>query len=86
MVNTFVVIDCKERKNILVTNSARKAKDRIYVGAKIEVWNNNGIHMETIYSRNIGKIHKYTSLQKQFICDKQKHAEQRNKRRRDNGL
>lgn len=81
MVNTFVVVDCKDRKNVLVTNSARKAKDRLYVGAKIEVWNSNGVHMETIYSRNIGKINKYISLQKQFIGEKQRKAEQRNRRK-----
>lgn len=61
MMNTFVVIDCKDRKNVLVTNSARKAKDKFYVGAKIEVWN-NGIRIETIYLSTIAKICKYVSL------------------------
>ena len=68
--NTFAVIDCKDRKNVLITQSARKAKDRFYIGAKIEVWN-NGIHVETIYFSTIGKINKYVSLQKQYIGKKQ---------------
>ena len=76
--NTFVVIDCKDRKNVLITQSARKAKDRFYIGAKIEVWN-NGIHVETIYFSTIGKINKYVSLQKQYIGNKQRKAEGRNK-------
>ena len=77
--NTFVVIDCKDRKNVLITQSARKAKDRFYVGAKIEVWN-DGSCVETIYLRTIGKINKYVSLQKQHIREKQALAEQKNKR------
>lgn len=83
--NTFIVYDCKMRKNILVTSSARKAKKTIYVGSKIEVWNDNKC-VETIYNRNIGKINKYVSIEKQYIAEKQHKAELKNKRRKRNGL
>ena len=75
----FVVIDCKDRKNILITKSARGARDRLYIGSKIEVWSKSGTLIETIYFRNINKICKYVRLEKQFIGKKQAKAEQRNK-------
>lgn len=81
-VNTFVVIDCKRHKNILVTQSARKAKYELHAGIKIEVWNNN-ILIEIIYARASKSIDKYVNLQKQYIGNKQIKAEQRNKRRYD---
>lgn len=82
--NVFVVYDCKMRKNIAITQSARKARDRLYVGAKIEVWNDNKL-IETIYVKNIRKIDKYIGLQKQYIGIKQAKAEERNKRRKNHG-
>ena len=42
MPNVFVVYDCKKRKNVLITQSARKANKSLRVGIKIEVWNENG--------------------------------------------
>jgi hypothetical protein len=76
--NIFVVYDCNKRKNILITPSARKAKDKFYIGAKIEVWN-DGICIETIYLKTISKIYKYINMQKQYIGKKQAEAERRNK-------
>ncbi len=37
--NTFVVYSCKKQHIILVTSSARKAKQDLCVGVKVEVWN-----------------------------------------------
>lgn len=79
MVNIFVVVDCKERKNIFITKSARKAKEKFYRGTKIEVWDDNGIHIETIYLKTFERIYDYIKLQKQYIGEKQAKAEQRNK-------
>ena len=83
--HTFVIVDCEYRKNTLVTNSARKAKEKLYIGSsigsRIEVWNNNGILIETIYFRNINKICKYIRFEKEYIGKKQAEAEQRNGRK-----
>jgi hypothetical protein len=45
------------------------------------VWNGNTL-VNTIYNKNINEIDKYISLEKQYIADKQRKAEQRNKRRK----
>lgn len=78
--NTFAVIDYKKHKNILVTNSARKAKRELHVGVKIEVWNNNML-TEIIYARASKSIDKYVSIEKEYIKMKQTKAETRNRRR-----
>ena len=78
-INTFIAIDCKRCKNILVTQSARKAKRELYVGTKVEVWNNN-ILIETIYARASKSIDKYINIQKQYIGKKQRKAEKKNKK------
>mgnify|MGYP003290533821 CR=1 FL=1 len=77
--NTFVVCDCKRRKNVLITSSARKAKRELRVGIKIEVWSEN-THIETVYMKNSKGFDKYIELEKQYIGEKQKKAELRNKR------
>ena len=79
--HTFVVVDCEYRKNVFVTNSARKAKEKLCIGLKIEVWSSNGTLYETIYFRNINKICKYIRLEKEYIGKKQAKAERRNKMR-----
>ena len=83
--NTFVVYDCKRRKNLLVTSSARKAKGELHVGIKVEVWNEN-VHMETVYARTMRGLDKYIQEEKQYIAKKQAKAELRNKRRKGYGL
>lgn len=83
--NMFAVYDCKKRKNILITPSARKAKYELHTGIKIEVWTDN-VYIETIYARTSRNMNKYISLQKQYIGKKQAKAEQRNKRRKNHGL
>ena len=85
--NTFVVCDCRKHKNILVTSSARKAKENLYTGIKVEVWNGN-TYVETIYSRKAKDIYKYIELEKQYIAKKQVNAQIRNdqRRRKNHGL
>lgn len=83
--NTFVVYDCKRRKNLLVTSSARKAKGELHVGVKVEVWNEN-TYIETVYARTMRGLDKYVSEEKQYIAKKQAKAELRNKRRKNHGL
>lgn len=84
--NTFVVYNCKGRKNLLVTSSARKAKNELNVGVKIEVWNENTF-IENIYYKTAKSLDKYINEEKQYIAMKQIKAEQRNnKRRKGHGL
>lgn len=79
--NTFNLIDTKTRKTIFTTSSARKCKKAFEKGYRIDVWNNNKL-IEAIYSRNLDNINKYVRLEKEYIANKQKRAEERNKRRR----
>ena len=81
--NIFVVYDCKKRKSILVTSSARKAKAMLNKGIKIEVWSESKF-VEKIYFRTIRNMDKYTSLEKQYIKIKQANAERKNQRRKTN--
>lgn len=85
--NTFVVCDCRKRKNILVTSSARKAKCELCTGTKVEVWNENA-YVETVYSRKAKDLDKYIALEKQHIAKKQANAQRRNelRRRKNHGL
>ena len=83
--NTFVVYDCKKRKNVLVTSSARKAKRELHTGVKVEVWSENTL-VEIIYAKFLKSIDKYVSLEKQYIANKQAEAELRNKRRKNRGI
>lgn len=79
--NTFNLIDTKTRKTIFTTSSARKCKKAFEKGYRVDVWNSNKL-IETIYSRNLDNINKYVRLEKEYIANKQKRAEERNKRRR----
>lgn len=79
--NTFSLIDTKTRKTILITSSARKCKKAFEKGCRVEVWNNNAI-IETIYHKNLYALDRYIHLEKQYIADKQRKAEERNKRRK----
>lgn len=80
--NTFLVYDCKKRKNLLITSSARKAKNKLCVGTKIEVWNDNSC-IEVIYAKDIKNLGKYINLEKEYIGSKQSAAELKNKRRKN---
>ena len=81
MANAFVVIDCKQRKAVLTTLSARKAQSALRKGLKVEIWIDN-IHFDTVYSKQSEKFLPFTLQERQWICKKQKRAEQRNKRRK----
>lgn len=82
MANAFVVIDCKQRKVVLTTLSARKAQCVLRKGLKVEIWIDN-IHFDTVYSKQLEKFMPFTLQEKQYIERKQKKAEQRNKRRKN---
>ena len=70
--NVFVIYNCKKRKNVLITSSARKAKSELRTGIK------------TIYARYPKKMNRYIGLQKEYIAKKQLNAELKNKRRKSN--
>ena len=79
--NTFVVYNCKGRKNLLVTSSARKASRELCIGIKIEVWNENQF-IEKIYFRTRRKLDRYIREEREYIARKQATAERKNKRRK----
>ena len=78
--NTFVVMDCKKRKPILVTSSARKAHSLLRTGTRIDVWNCNGL-VETIRSNEREKMpmQPYINAEREYIGNKQKRREHLNK-------
>ena len=83
--NTFLVVDCKTRKPVLVTSSARKANAWLKTGYRIEVWNENTI-VEKIRQADRRKeaepMKPYIDAEKEYIRQKQAKAETRNKRRK----
>lgn len=79
--NTFVVVDCKNRKSVLTTSSARKANKLLTTGFRIDVWNNNE-KVCAIYEKSRNLIRPYITLEKDYIREKQAKAEKRNKRKR----
>lgn len=79
--NTFSLIDTKSRKNILITSSARKCKKAFVKGYKIEVWSANN-RIEVIYNRNLSELRKYIDAERQYIANKQRKAEARNRKRK----
>lgn len=83
--NTFLVIDCNARRPILTTSSARKAKKELRTGVRIEVWNDNQL-IEKIYESDKQKgadpLAYYVALEREYIAQKQKRSEERNRRRK----
>lgn len=83
--NTFVVVECKARRTVLVTSSVRKASKLLQTGIRIEVWNSNSL-VETIYDRDRrGKgnpLRPYIEKEREYIRNKQAKAEKRNAARR----
>jgi hypothetical protein len=82
--NTFLVIDCKTRKPILTTSSARKANRLLTTGVRVEVWNDNK-KVEIIYDtdkKEKNPLSPYITLEKEYIRKKQAKAEERNKLRK----
>ena len=86
--NTFVVVNCKTRKPVITTSSARKAYKELQTGIRVEVWNNN-VMIERIYEsdkyREGNPMKPYIDMEREYIRKKQEMAEQRNKRRKSNG-
>ena len=78
--NTFMVVDCRSRKSILTTSSARKSAKLLQTGYRIDVWNDNQI-VETIYAKDRTPMKPYIEAEKEYIRQKQARAEERNKRK-----
>ena len=79
--NTFVVVDCKSRKSILTTSSARKSAKLLQTGFRIDVWNENQ-KVETVYAKDRTMMKPYIEAEKEYIRQKQARAEERNRRKR----
>lgn len=79
--NTFVVIDNKKRKTLLVTSSARKADRLLTPGVRVEVWSENR-KVDTIYTRIRYALQWYIEQERDYIRAKQAAAENRNRKRR----
>lgn len=82
--NTFVVVDCRNRKNIAVTQSARKAAEYLEKGRRIEVWNSCCL-VDKLYSYDSLSMGTYIEIEREYIGEKQKRHEQRNQRRQLHG-
>lgn len=82
--NTFIVVDCKSRKSILTTSSARKSNKLLSKGFRIDVWNDNE-KICTIYESTRELMIPYINAEKEYIRQKQARAEARNKERKRKG-
>ena len=80
--NTFIAQETKGGKTMLVTSSARKVKQLLSPGIRIEVWSENH-KTETIYTKTCSLLDKYVEAERQYIREKQAKAEKRNKARRE---
>lgn len=80
--NTFVVQKTKGREIVLVTSSARRAKQSLAgTGRRVEVWSDNQ-KVETIYFRTRVKFDTYITAERDYIRTKQEAATKRNQRRK----
>lgn len=80
--NTFGLVDTKSKRILLITSSARKCRKAFRKGYRIEVWSGN-VLKNTIYHKNLHAIDEYIRIEKQYIADKQRKAEARNKSRKN---
>ena len=75
--NTFLIVDCKTRKPIMTTSSARKARKERRTGVRIEVWNNN-VLVEKIYESDkykaLDPLAPYINAEREYIAKKQAKA------------
>ena len=78
--NTFLVMETTGVP-LLVTSSARKARNLLQTGVRVEVWSAN-TKVETIYHRTIHRMGKYVTAEREYIRTRQAAAERRNKTRR----
>jgi len=72
--NTFAVIDCKSRKNVLVTSSARMAYARLKTGYRVDVWNNNALKC-SIYAKNRREMCVHLEAERLYHQQKQSRKE-----------
>ena len=79
--NTFVVQKTNNGQAVLVTSSARKVKQMLTVGLRVEVWSENQ-KQEVVHTRTAKKLDKYITAERDYIRTKQARAEARNKARR----
>ena len=75
--NTFAVVESRHGKILLVTSSARKANEMLYVGKRVEVWNNNEKVASITYKAK-DKMRLYIQTEKNYIKNKQDVATRRN--------
>lgn len=75
--NTFLVVECKRQKTLLVTSSARLASKYLEKGVRVDVWNDNRL-VETIYSSRKPLLGRYIEEERRYIQKKQLKAEHRN--------
>ena len=78
---TFVVVDCKKRRIVYVTQSARAAWAMMEKGRRLEVWQ-RGEQMARLYSEDWVRFKRYIEAERAYIAQKQKRHEIRNERRR----
>ena len=85
--NTFIVVDCKSGKILLVTSSARKAETMLEKGRRVEIWNANcKVESITVKTREKRPLWPYINAEREYIREKQEKATQRNLRRIARGL
>lgn len=78
--NTFLALSTKG-KPLLVTSSARKARQMLKRGVRVEVWSENK-KVDTIYSRTAYLMNYYVEMEREYIRAKQEAAERRNRQRK----
>ena len=71
--NTFVVIDTKTRKPVLVTSSARKAAKLLMPGIRVEVWCENK-KVDTLYKRVGSALRCYIEQEEEYLRNKRRRA------------
>jgi hypothetical protein len=79
--NTFTVQLTKNGRLLLVTSSARKAKQTLSPGLRVEIWSENR-KVATVYTRTKAKLDTYIAAERDHIRAKQAAAEARNQLRR----
>ena len=79
--NTFLLVDTKTRKPLLVTSSARKVTAELCNGRRVEVWNENE-RIDMIYANKPESMKQFIQAEKEYIQRKQERAEFDNSYRR----
>ena len=80
--NTFLVVDCRSRRPLLATSSARKAVRALETGRRVEVWSENEL-VRTVYAKTKKELYEYTESERQYIRAKQERATAARQRRKE---